>query len=261
MASALNKQRDYKYIADKYSQLNEPQVEFGKKLVVLLDLKHGDKVLDMGCGTGEMTTFIADQVGEEGEVLGVDPDEERIKVAVQKNCEARRNIKFITGNSSSHFPHYNEGYYDAHFSNYVFHWLDAEERDVYIKSAASCLKSGGRIAMNSMYKNAEISMLVPQLMPDEEIENNLSPCKFITKSVAESMLVNAGFKILSSKFFTFEYSFSSLDHYLTWYCVSGYIDESKIVPHKKEAFAKKFVNEDGSVYVAFENYQIIAEKN
>ena len=105
MASALNKQRDYKYMAEKYSQVNEPQIEFGKKLIGLLDLKHGDNVLDMGCGTGEITSFIADQVGEQGQVLGVDPDEERIKVAVQKYSGARRNIKFIAGDSSSHFPH------------------------------------------------------------------------------------------------------------------------------------------------------------
>ena len=105
MASALSKPRDYKYIAEKYSQLNKTQVEYGKKLVKVLDLKHGDKVLDMGCGTGEITSFIADQVGEQGQVLGVDPDEERIKVAVQKYSGARRNIKFIAGDSSSHFPH------------------------------------------------------------------------------------------------------------------------------------------------------------
>ena len=158
-------------------------------------------------------------------------------------------------------PHYNEGYYDAHFSNYVFHWLNAEERDVYIKSAASCLKSGGRLAMHSMHKNDEIFMLPQLLMPDEEIENNLSPFQFITKSDAESMLVSAGFKILSSEIFTFEYLFSSLDHYLTLYCASDYIDERKVLPHKKEAFAKKFINEDGSVDYALENYRIIAEKN
>ena len=41
-------------------------------------------MLDMGCGTGEITSFIADQVGEEGEVIGVDPDQERIKVCHSK---------------------------------------------------------------------------------------------------------------------------------------------------------------------------------
>ena len=39
----------------------------------------------MGSGTGEMTSIIADQVGEEGQVIGVDPDQERNKVAAQKH--------------------------------------------------------------------------------------------------------------------------------------------------------------------------------
>ena len=74
MAFALSKQRYYKYFAETYSKVNAFQVELGKQLINLLGVKRGDKVLDMGCGTGEITSFIADQVGEEGEVIGVDPD-------------------------------------------------------------------------------------------------------------------------------------------------------------------------------------------
>ena len=63
MTSTLSKQRDYKYIAWKYSKMNAFQVGLGKQLINLLGVKRGDKVLDMGCGTGEITSFIADHVG------------------------------------------------------------------------------------------------------------------------------------------------------------------------------------------------------
>ena len=36
MASVLSKQRDYKYIAEKYSELNAFQVELGKKKISIL---------------------------------------------------------------------------------------------------------------------------------------------------------------------------------------------------------------------------------
>ena len=261
MASALSKPRDYKYMAEKYSQLNKTQVEYGKKLVKVLDLKHGDKVLDMGCGTGEITSFIADQVGEEGEVIGVDPDEERIKVAIQKHCGAKKNIKFIAGDSSSHFPHYNEGYFDVHFSNFVFLWLNTQEKDMFLNTALSCLKPGGRIALHSTEVNPEIFLRVPELLPDEEIENNRSPFKVVDKSVTESMLFSSGFEIVSSEYAKYGYVFPSLDYFLTWFCASGYIDENKIVPHKKEAFAKKFVNDDGTVELDMMAYRIIAKKS
>ena len=48
---------------------------------------------------------------------------------------------------------------------------------------------------------------------------------------------------------------------MTWFCASGYIDENKIVPHKKEAFAKKFVNDDGTVELDMMAYRIIAKKS
>lgn len=100
------------------------QIEVGKKIVKQLGIKRGDKLLDMGCGTGEITAFIADLVGKNGQVVEMDPDQERIKVAVQKHikhCDKKRNISFKVGDSASHFPHSNQEHYDIHYSSYVFH--------------------------------------------------------------------------------------------------------------------------------------------
>ena len=199
MASVLSKQRDYKYIAEKYSELNAFQVELGKKIINLLGVKRGDKVLDMGCGTGEITSFIADQVGEEGEVIGVDPDQERIKVATQKHCGARRNITFMVGDSSSHFPHYSDGYYDIHFSNFVLHWLTDQEKDMFLRTALNCLKPGGTIATLNAANAPEVMNKVPELLPDDQIERNRPPDHYVEKSVATSIVEKAGFVICSGE--------------------------------------------------------------
>ena len=39
----------------------------------------GDVILDLGCGTGELSAYLAEPVGPEGKVIGVDPDKERGK--------------------------------------------------------------------------------------------------------------------------------------------------------------------------------------
>ena len=41
----------------------------------------GDVILDLGCGTGELSAYLAEQVGPAGKVIGVDPDKERIMSA------------------------------------------------------------------------------------------------------------------------------------------------------------------------------------
>ena len=43
----------------------------------------GDTILDLGCGTGELSAYLAELVGPEGKVVAVDPDKERILLAQQ----------------------------------------------------------------------------------------------------------------------------------------------------------------------------------
>ena len=87
----------------------------------------------MGCGTGELTQFLAEQVGQDGEVVGVDPDEERIRLAVAGNLVNFPGVTIQIGDSECGFPHANENYYDIHFNNLVLHWLRFRDRQLYVK--------------------------------------------------------------------------------------------------------------------------------
>jgi SAM-dependent methyltransferase len=44
----------------------------------LLDAQTGDRILDLGCGSGEVTAEIASLVGREGAVAGVDISESMV---------------------------------------------------------------------------------------------------------------------------------------------------------------------------------------
>ena len=49
------------------------QLEAGKRLVADLVVHPGERVLDVGCGTGLLAEHIANVVGPQGFVMGVDP--------------------------------------------------------------------------------------------------------------------------------------------------------------------------------------------
>ena len=59
-------------------ELSKPQTEQGCKYVSELNIPGGANVLDMDCGTGYFTKYIADIVGSAGAVVGDRP--ERIKI-------------------------------------------------------------------------------------------------------------------------------------------------------------------------------------
>ena len=75
----------------------------------------GDTILDLGCGTGELSAYLAQLVGNSGKVVGVDPDKERLELA-QKSHSNIDNLSFIEG-SSSNFPGMGSESYDIIFSN------------------------------------------------------------------------------------------------------------------------------------------------
>ena len=249
--------------ARKYSEINDLQVQYGKSLVLFAKIKSGDKVLDMGCGTGELTSFIAEKIGvKEGLVVGVDPDIERIKIAIKKHSGTHENITFQHCDSSSQFPHFNEQYYDIHFSNFVFQWLNAQEKGIFAQAAFRCLRPGGKIAIQSQEDDDDIVKKAAELFfEDKQKVKPQIPVYFVSKSVAEALLQKSGFVIVSSEYYQRSYTFPSAEEFFSFFCASDYYDEASISSIRKAKFFDQIVNPDKTVTLfAPTVYQIIAKK-
>jgi len=81
---------DNSELARDYDRISATlQFQSGKRLVADLAIEPGERVLDVGCGTGLLAEHIADLVGPEGRVLGIDPLPLRIGLALAK---ARLNL-------------------------------------------------------------------------------------------------------------------------------------------------------------------------
>ncbi len=77
--------------------------EPGRRAIDCLDVRPGQRVLDLGCGTGPTTVELARRVGPHGSVLGVDIAAEMLDRARQRAAEEGvRNASFVHADVQSH---------------------------------------------------------------------------------------------------------------------------------------------------------------
>ena len=98
----------------------------------LLEPKPGERILDLGCGTGHLTEKIA-EVG--ARVIGVDRSPEMIRQAKEKYPALRFEVMDARELTL-------DGPFDAVFSNATLHWINEPAR--VIAGIAKLLKPGGR---------------------------------------------------------------------------------------------------------------------
>ena len=71
-------------------------VDITRRMLVDAAIMPGMRVLDLGCGRGDVAMLVADLVGSEGQVLGVDRDESAVAHARQRAQDAgRSNLQFV----------------------------------------------------------------------------------------------------------------------------------------------------------------------
>ena len=101
-------------------------------LVELLDPKAGERILDVGCGTGHLTAQIA---ASGALTCGIDQSPEMIRQAREKFPELRFEVM-----DAREIPM--DESFDAVFSNATLHWIKEPER--VIRGIVNVLKPGGR---------------------------------------------------------------------------------------------------------------------
>src|SRR5438874_7839349 len=84
-------------------------------LLALIDVQPGPGVIDLGCGTGELTRRLADHLPE-SEVLGIDSSPQMLERAAG---QARPGLKFELRTLEE-----TAGEWDLVFSHAVIQWLD-----------------------------------------------------------------------------------------------------------------------------------------
>jgi len=129
----------HEFEGKKYEKASAHQKEWGTKLIAELDLQGTERILDLGCGDGALSAYIADLVPH-GEVVGIDASRGMIEAARSK---VRKNLRFLLMDINE----LNDvGQFDVVFSNATLHWVKDHRR--LLRSVDRALLGGGRLRFN-----------------------------------------------------------------------------------------------------------------
>ena len=104
-------------------------------------VKPGDKVLDVGCGSGRLTLAAQKWAGPQGEAVGIDPSPEMIQVARQNAERAGLRAKFELGMVEAvPFP---DGTFDVVLNRLMLHHLPGDLKQRGLAEMRRVLKPGG----------------------------------------------------------------------------------------------------------------------
>ena len=124
-------------VEDLYSREQARLIRKGR--IESFGIKPGDRVIDIGTGPGFYASEIGDYVGPDGEVLGIDNNEQMLELGRRRTADTAH-IRFKVADATQ-LPAVNESF-DVAFSTQVFEYVD--DVDIAIAEMYRVLRPGGR---------------------------------------------------------------------------------------------------------------------
>jgi len=127
---------------------------FIRRAIADLGLQEGERILDLGAGTGRNTLLMREFIGSTGEVLGLEIGPE-MQAQYQQKTAAYPNLRLEDRRIDEPLPEEYAGRFDRVFISFVLHGFIQEKRDAIIANAARALKPGGTFAILD-YNNFDV---------------------------------------------------------------------------------------------------------
>jgi SAM-dependent methyltransferase len=115
-----------------------------QEMITLAGLRDGHRVLDVGCGTGNLLRSAGKRYPTV-DLVGLDPDPKALARAGRKLRRARLTVQLDRG-FAQELP-YPDGSFDRVFSSLMLHHLDSESKDALLAEVRRVLRPDGLLIL------------------------------------------------------------------------------------------------------------------
>lgn len=185
-------------------------------LVKRMALHPGEHVLDVGCGTGIVARRAAQQVGDDGVVVGVDLNEGMLDVARKKSAEMDPAIEWRQGDATD-LP-FDDGSFDAVVCQQVLQFIPEPEKA--LREMGRVLAPGGRLGvgvLRSLEYNPAYALLTEALaahVGGEAAEMMRSPFSAWNASDLRLLVQGSGFETVTTTIEISSMRYPSVEEFL-----------------------------------------------
>lgn len=263
---------NFSEIASNYERNSLVQRSASDQLFDLIQIKENEDVLDLGCGTGNLTKKIREMTS--GRVLGMDASEGMIN-------EARRNYSSLDI-SFAVYPADQLTYedsFDVIFCNSTFQWFKNPES--ILKACLKTLRHNGRMGIQAPARKVyspNFIEAVESVRVDSRLRDQFAsfemPWLFLdTAEEYKLVFQNAGFDVLYARIDRIVNSYSSEEVFAIFDsgAAAGYLNQDfyrnpisdEYVTAFKEVVRNAFINQanaDGYVDLTFFRVYLLARK-
>jgi SAM-dependent methyltransferase len=240
--------------AEVYDELFVPALfgQWGPRMAEAAAIEPGQRVLDVGCGTGALACAAAERVGPKGRVVGLDPNEQMLAVARRKPI----GVTWQLGRAES-LP-FEDASFDAVVSQFALMFF--ESKPTAIAEMLRVLRLRGRLAIAVWDALARVpgylalTELLRELFGSDVADAMHAPFALGDRQELLHLLVGAGAAGVEVKTQPGTVSFVSADAMISTeracvWTLGGLLDEQQFAQLRQRApsVLQPFIRSDGSV--------------
>ncbi len=259
-----------KWNAKDYKAHSSAQQQWARELILKLNLKGNEKVLDIGCGDGKNTAEIASKLPD-GSIIGIDISKEMIDLANESFPQKTyKNLSFnLCDAKKLNF----EENFDSIISSATLHWIK-NHLPVLIgikralkKNGKVLLQMGGKGNAGEVVKAVDLIKAKPKWR--EYFNNFKFPYSFFGPDKYKNLLDDVGLTVNYVKLIKKDMAHKGKDGLKGWFRTTWFPYTNKVPEKLRNLFIDEVINnyigkypldDNGSTHVEMFRLEVLAEK-